>query len=392
MSLWTSWYSLCALPVVVCAMLKSTQSQDCSTEEMENTSIDIRAAIPKGIRGADPIHTTSREACVHLCCLERKIAGNNLCNYVVFNAKRKVSSPNCYLFYYPMKETCPMKQALGLVTYRIIRDTEAPEPTLSSVKVSHPIGKGVFSSQQTSSVGHASPSPPRGSLGKSTAFKKKYILDHVEEHFNKIENHPNGGRANGSEDFGSSAVSEISSLLPPTIASKIHLAAATVGLTLQQPVVATGTQMAAVAATQPHGSPSSVTATRPSTSYHGNSHQPTVNPSTNTVLQSSIASVVTARNLIPLSSSTPIESPSVSLPGVHLNSGQSLEGYNLDGAPAKNGVLHFGDKSILLTVLLFGVILLLVVTVLVGRKMLESLQRRRYTRLDYLINGMYANM
>nr|XP_020641462.1 MANSC domain-containing protein 1 [Pogona vitticeps] len=387
MSLWISWCSTCVLAVMVCAMLKPSQSQDCSTEKMENTTIDIKAAISKGIKGADPIHVTTWKACVDFCCLERKIAGNKPCNYVVFSARRKSQSPNCYLFYYPMKEICPMKEGLGLVTYRIIRDAGVPEPSPSSTKVSHPIVKGSFLSPEISSFDLASPGPSRASLKKTTAFKRKGILGHVEKYLDKIEEHPNGEMASESEDLESSPVSEISSLLPSTIANTVQFAVPTIGLTAKHPVVTTGTYSTAVAAVHPHGTPSSATAIRPTTAYHQNSHQPTVNPSTTTVLQSPMASVFTAINFVPLPSSTPRESLSVSLPGVHLSSRQSSE-----GAPARKEVLRFGDKSILLTALLFGVILLLLVTVLVGRMMLESLQKRRYTRLDYLINGMYANM
>lgn len=50
------------------------------------------------------------------------------------------------------------------------------------------------------------------------------------------------------------------------------------------------------------------------------------------------------------------------------------------------------DKSRLVVALLFGVIFLLLVIALTGKKMHESLRKRQYTRLDYLINGMYADV
>ncbi|KFQ90150.1 MANSC domain-containing protein 1, partial [Phoenicopterus ruber ruber] len=55
-------------------------------------------------------------------------------------------------------------------------------------------------------------------------------------------------------------------------------------------------------------------------------------------------------------------------------------------------VIQLGEKSSLVAALLFGVIFLLLVTALTGKKIHESLQKRHYTRLDYLINGMYADV
>lgn len=56
------------------------------------------------------------------------------------------------------------------------------------------------------------------------------------------------------------------------------------------------------------------------------------------------------------------------------------------------GVVQLGEKSSLVAALLFGVIFLLLVIALTGKKISESLQKRHYTRLDYLINGMYADV
>lgn len=55
-------------------------------------------------------------------------------------------------------------------------------------------------------------------------------------------------------------------------------------------------------------------------------------------------------------------------------------------------VIQLGEKSSLVAALLFGVIFLLLVIALMGKKIHESLQKRHYTRLDYLINGMYTDV
>ncbi|XP_066446918.1 MANSC domain-containing protein 1 [Eleutherodactylus coqui] len=49
------------------------------------------------------------------------------------------------------------------------------------------------------------------------------------------------------------------------------------------------------------------------------------------------------------------------------------------------------DKSGLVAALVFGVLFLMVVIGLVSRKVSEARRRHRYTKLDYLINGMYVD-
>lgn len=63
-----------------------------------------------------------------------------------------------------------------------------------------------------------------------------------------------------------------------------------------------------------------------------------------------------------------------------------------EGVLRGKGVFHIGEKSSLVAALFFGVMFLLLVIVLTGKKIHESLQKRHYTRLDYLINGMYADV
>lgn len=63
-----------------------------------------------------------------------------------------------------------------------------------------------------------------------------------------------------------------------------------------------------------------------------------------------------------------------------------------ESVPRGKVVIQLGEKSSLVAALLFGVIFLLLVIALMGKKIHESVQKRHYTRLDYLINGMYADV
>lgn len=68
------------------------------------------------------------------------------------------------------------------------------------------------------------------------------------------------------------------------------------------------------------------------------------------------------------------------------------DSYLLESILRGKGVIQLGEESSLIAALLFGVIFFLLVIALTGKKMYESLQKSHYTRLDYLINGMYADV
>ncbi|XP_075704226.1 MANSC domain-containing protein 1 [Rhinoderma darwinii] len=60
-------------------------------------------------------------------------------------------------------------------------------------------------------------------------------------------------------------------------------------------------------------------------------------------------------------------------------------------AGAKSAFPLLEDKSGLVAALVFGMLFLMVVIGLVSRKVSEARRRHRYTKLDYLINGMYVD-
>lgn len=69
------------------------------------------------------------------------------------------------------------------------------------------------------------------------------------------------------------------------------------------------------------------------------------------------------------------------------SSQKSVAGGGSDGAPgaASSWVM----VPVLAAALSFGVVFLVAVTVLVGKRVFEAWQRRHYSRVDYLVNGMY---
>lgn len=198
-------------------------------------------------------------------------------------------------------------------------------------------------------------------------------------------------RANQSRSSDRSLMHGVSSLLPPSVSSTIKHIVPT-----QQPTVKLPpgtTQGGAVAAVTPSASPSDTATTKSTAAYHGNTlvaMNPRKRPTTP---QPATTSATSNNNLHLLPSSPPTIFISVSLPDLSVNEMEpSLAGSVSAGASGQKHPSHFDGKNILLATLLLGLIFLLLVTVQMGRRMLESLQQKRYTRLDYLINGMYANM
>lgn len=73
------------------------------------------------------------------------------------------------------------------------------------------------------------------------------------------------------------------------------------------------------------------------------------------------------------------------------NGKTSSGGSSQRGVPESQHSLP-SEKWLLIGTLLFGVLFLTVGLVLLGRMLLESLRRKRYSRLDYLINGIYVDI
>ncbi|KAL6038745.1 hypothetical protein STEG23_008238 [Scotinomys teguina] len=90
-------------------------------ESLEDAVIDIQSSLSKGIRGNEPIHTVTQEDCIGACCSTQDIAGDRPCNLMIFDTRKPANQPNCYLFFCPSEEACPLKPAKGLMSYRLIR-------------------------------------------------------------------------------------------------------------------------------------------------------------------------------------------------------------------------------------------------------------------------------
>ncbi|XP_054856494.1 MANSC domain-containing protein 1 [Eublepharis macularius] len=391
MSLLTASCSACVAAVILCAVLELSQSRDCSTEKTENATVDLQVALSQGIRGADPVHVASWEACINICCFGKSISANKKCNLVVFKPQKKGNSPNCYLFYCPSEQACPVKQAAGLVTYRTIRDAEVLKPTSSSNKSLDLIVNGSFVSPKAVVLDVSSPTTPPNWLDPSqksvTPKTSKVLFSQIDKPVDKIHehsNHPKGEGANPSESSDSRLTDQtISSLTPATSPQNL---VPIVQSTVKLPAVTRSTQASTVAVVPRSTAPSAGR----TTADYGKSYMASARQS-HPASQPTATSQARAGNPTPLPSSLSKKVSSAASHEAHLRDGQlSGESDAPDGAPGE--APYLGDKNVLLAALFFGVIFLLVAQVVIGQKMIESLRQKRYSRLDYLINGMYANV
>lgn len=86
-----------------------------------------------------------------------------------------------------------------------------------------------------------------------------------------------------------------------------------------------------------------------------------------------------------------VNSPTTNTTASQEDGKASSGGPSLSGAPERQQGLAF-EQWLLVGTVLFGVLFLAIGLGLLGRTLLESLRRKRYSRLDYLINGIYVDI
>ncbi|NXW68941.1 MANS1 protein, partial [Hirundo rustica] len=437
------------LLVVTCVTAGPALSQECSSEKVENSIVDINLSLPRGVRGAEPLRVPGAGACVRACCSGQRLAGDKKCNLIIFYAARASSHPNCYLFYCPSTEACPMKPAMGLVSYRITTDIRGSEDesikteNFSSNEYSSPSDAGTF-------LSHSQDIPENhtASVQRSIFHQASELLNHIGQHLDNMELHtvfPESQRAKQSESLEPISRQEVVTLPPnmpsavpagnpaapfptavqagapdtssaplaPLLTSPAQLepltaplrpgaakpnttlprAAASLPAAATPGVPATGIAVTPVLLSKPTNSASTST-TKQATTNSGSAaapsglRTPAMAPEPTVVFSSDASHVTSSFPGFVQPSDSPASSQNDLRGYDPSDSESSLSGSVLRG----KSVFQLGEKSSLVAALFFGVIFLLLVIVLTVKKIHESLQKRHYTRLDYLINGMYADV
>ncbi|XP_070611349.1 MANSC domain-containing protein 1 [Erythrolamprus reginae] len=352
--------------VLVLVLVKPSHTQKCSSEKMEDITIDISAAFSKGLRGTDPIYAPSWEACVETCCSER-IEGDKACSYVIFNTRVKSTYPNCYQFYLPAQETCPVKPAAGLVTYRITEGKQIPKPA-PFLNIPHSTVNGTASPQAAGfglarTLGGPDTLPETSKKGEIFASSEPPL-----EKASGFSKHPKAGRTKGVEILVHESNSTASAAQRST---PVKLSLATLD---------SSTSRTVGAVTIHHSSSHATT----SVSFTRKTEGATLQPSKTPLPKSSFPSKTDPHRFGPPSSALP--SPSAPLRD---GSGPSDGRLSFE---ARNAFSLLNHQSVLFAALFFEVLFFVLAVVLIARKVFHSRQHQRYTRLDYLINDMYANM
>ncbi|KFQ38089.1 MANSC domain-containing protein 1, partial [Mesitornis unicolor] len=441
--------------LLTCLMPAPSLGQECSAEKVEDTIIDINLSLPKGIRGAEPVYAPTPEACVRTCCSGEKLAGDKKCNLMIFDGRRTSAHPNCYLFYCPSTEACPMKPATGFMSYKISRDTHASEDTSFksadfssneyplSLDAGAPISHSQNSHQNLTAALQQSVFPQASELQNHTgehldnsefntvlpeSQKAKYpeSLDTTprQKVINLLSNALSAvqiGNPSASFPTTQSTVREPSSTtltsLPtstttmesttslPTGGAKPTTVTTTTAATTSSPPTATTRAKPGIPATSiavTHAPLSSlttssststtkwVTTNSRSTTALSEMRTPAIPPEP-TVVSSNGTSHVTLLSFSGFTLSTS-DSPMASQNNPQGYDPSDSESYLPESALSGKSIIQLGEKSSLIAALLFGVIFLLLVMALTGKKLHESLQKRHYTRLDYLINGIYSDV
>ncbi|NXS00392.1 MANS1 protein, partial [Oxylabes madagascariensis] len=438
------------LLAIACVMAGPALSQECSAEKTENSIIDLNLSLPRGVRGAEPLRVPGAGACVRACCSGQRLAGDKKCNLIIFHAARTSTHPNCYLFYCPSTEACPMKPAAGLVSYKITPDIHGSEDesikteNFSSNAYSLPSDAGTFISPSQNI--HQNPT---AGVQQSVFHQASELLDRIGKHLDNMELRtvlPEPQRAKQPESLDPISRQKVITLpanLPPAVpagnptASFLTTVQAGAPETSSAPLtpLPTGTAQleppttplhpgaakpdtarpttaaSAATAAEPGVPATSITATpvllsKPTNSASISTTKQVTTNSRSATAPSGLRTPTTAPEPTVVFSSDTSHVTLLSFPGFILSSDSppssqnDLQGYDpsdsesslSEGVLRGKGVFLLGEKSSLVAALFFGVIFLLLVIVLTGKKLLESLQKRHYTRLDYLINGMYADV
>ncbi|NWW93357.1 MANS1 protein, partial [Rhynochetos jubatus] len=430
-------------------------SQECSTEETENAIIDINLSLSRGIRGAEPVRAPDPGACLRACCSGGRLSGDQECNLMIFDAQRTSAHPNCYLFHCPSAEACPMKPATGFVSYKITRETNGLEDTSFKSEDFSSKGNALFSDAEGFiSPSQSSHWNRTAALQQSAVHQASELQNHVAKHLDNTEFRtvfPESQSINHPESLDPIPSQKVINL-PPSMSSAVPNGNPSASFpTAQTSVTECNSTTSTPMPTSTTGLESHTTSL-----YPGGAKPTTVTTATTTATFSptatgrarpGIPAVSIAVAHVPLSSSTTSASTSTtkqvttssrsatapaglrtpaippeptvvssndtshvtlfSFSGFTLSTSDSPKAsqnspqrydpsdsgsYLPESVLRGEGVAQLVEKSSLVAALLFGVIFLLLVIALTGKKIHESLQKRHYTRLDYLINGMYADV
>lgn len=402
--------------VIICFLTaRVSTSLDCPAQSLGEVIIDIQSSLTRGIRGNEPIHTLTEEDCINSCCSTKNISGDKACNLMIFDTRKTARLPNCYLFFCPSEEACPLKPVKGLRSYRIFRDlpssgrADLPSPAVTRTPPRLTGHSKPTDAQWTDTFSRKS--------GASDHLEKRLKTDPVSTQFPVFKEKGHSQSSQFSSEQKTSLLPENVTTFPTTeaVASRHSLPATPEPAFLfptSAPAIPSVTPQPQVASTAP---PAGTVTSQPPTVASTLLTHAAVTPQasmTITTVPTTIFRVPT--DLQGLAETVPFrEMSNLTLTAEAAHNSATGLSPNVDSSTSRtasqeNGKTRAGtssqrgfpesqhglpfEKWLLIGTLFFGVLFLTIGLVLLGRMFLESLRRKRYSRLDYLINGIYVDM
>ncbi|KAM4840289.1 MANSC domain-containing protein 1 [Urocitellus parryii] len=418
--------------VIICFLtLRLSASQNCLTKSLEDVVIDIQSSLSKGIRGNEPTYTITQEDCINSCCSTKNITGEKACNLMIFDTRKTAKQPNCYLFFCPSEEACPLKPAKGLMSYRIIRDfpsltrTDLPHQKLaqeddlfhgqSSQAVTPTLPPLTGNLKPTDLLWRDALSQKSGSPGQlQKLFKTDQTTTRVSVYKENVHSqnspfsseleiaHPLPKNAATFPAPGAAAASlpDTSVPLKPAVLLPTSTSVRP-SATFQPWVVTTAPPVTTVTSQQTRAPISTVfthamvtpqvktTVAVPITIFQASTDL--TGTSETVPFREMLTSNIRSGHKSATFSLSDVESSATNKTAFQDNGKASVGGSSLSRVPESPYSLPF-EKWLLMGTLLFGVLFLVIGLIILGRMLSESLRRKRYSRLDYLINGIYVDI
>ncbi|VFV17576.1 Hypothetical predicted protein [Lynx pardinus] len=380
--------------VICCLTLRLSTSQNCHTKSLEDVVIDIQSSLSKGIRGNEPVHTLTQEDCINSCCSTKNIT----------------DFPALARTHLPSQELTQEGSLIHGQSPQVI--TPTPPPVTGYSESTDSLQKGTFSQK----------------LGSSDHLEKLFEIDQASTRFpvDKEKGHSQSSRFSSEQNIAHLLPEKVTTLPTTKAVSSLHITSAApkpaFPPTTNAPVIpsvtfepegATSAPPLAVVTSQPPTNLLSTMLTHAEVTPKAGITTTTIfeaptdwkaPPETVPVREISNLSLNTedAYNPATLSLSTVdssaatlllsnVDSSAPNKSASQENGKASPGGSPLKSVPESQHGLPF-EKWLLIGTLLFGVLFLAIGLVLLGRMFSESLRRRRYSRLDYLINGIYVDI
>ncbi|XP_053412850.1 MANSC domain-containing protein 1 isoform X2 [Nycticebus coucang] len=367
--------------VIICfLMLRLSASQKCLTESLEDVIIDIQSSLSKGIRGNEPVHRLTREDCINSCCSTKNISD--------FPPSTRTDLPRQEV---AQEDSLPHGQSSQAVT--------TLPPRLIGYSKATNNSQGDDFSQTFGSSDH---------LGKLSKVDQVSTQVHVY----KEKAHSPSSQFSSEKEVAflllenvttfpaTAAVVSLRTIsAPPKPAVLVPTNVSVIPSGTSQPQLATTAPPVTTVTTQPPMAlistiftpPAMATTTLPTTIFQAPSDLQ-VTPETVPFREISNQTLNTEDihnpATLPLSN---VESSTMNKTASQENGKPSPGRSSLSSMPKDQYGLPF-EKWLLIGTLVFGVLFLVIGLVLLGRMLSESLHRKRYSRLDYLINGIYVDL